>query len=240
MIYITSDFHFNHQKEFIYEPRGFHSPEEMNEVLLENYNSIVKPEDEVYILGDLMLGGAVFHRQGLELISSLNGHLHLVRGNHDTDLRWAAYSKLDNVVECENAIYLNYKKYHFYLSHYPSMTSNYTDEKSLKSRTLNLCGHSHTKDIWLHWMTGSYHCEVDAHDNKPVSIDEIIDDMKSYEAEQKQKDFDALMAEVINLANTNYPRCDKCVYDFISCRDNDKDGKCKTYKRDPPDGGYYG
>lgn len=240
MIYITSDFHFNHQKEFIYEPRGFHSPEEMNEVLLENYNSIVKPEDEVYILGDLMLGGAVFHRQGLELINSLNGHLHLVRGNHDTDLRWAAYSKLDNVVECENAIYLNYKKYHFYLSHYPSMTSNYTDEKSLKSRTLNLCGHSHTKDPWLHWMTGSYHCEVDAHDNKPVSIDEIIEDMKSYEAEQKQKDFDALMAEVINLANTNYPRCDKCVYDFISCRDNDKDGKCKTYKRDPPDGGYYG
>ena len=239
MIYITSDFHFNHQKEFIYEPRGFSSPIEMNEVLLENFNSIVKPEDEVYILGDLMLGGSVFHRQGLELIRALNGKLHIIRGNHDTDLRWSAYSKLENVVECENSIYLHYKKYHFYLSHYPSMTSNYTDEKSLKSRTLNLCGHTHTKDIWQHWMTGSYHCEVDAHDNKPVSIDEIIEDMKSYETEQK--DYDTLMTEVLNLAaNTIYPRCDKCVYDFISCHDNDKDGKCKTYKRDPPDGGYYG
>ena len=232
MIYITSDFHFNHQKEFIYEPRGFHSPEEMNEVLLENYNNIIKPEDEVYILGDLMLGGAVFHRQGLELISSLNGHLHLVRGNHDTNLRWAAYAKLDNVVECENSIYLDYKKYHFYLSHYPSMTSNYTDGKSLKSRTLNLCGHSHTKDPWLHWMTGSYHCEVDANDNKPISIDEIIDNMKHW-LPLEDYDNDKCEERII-------PRCDKCVYDFISCKDNDKDGKCKTYRRDPPDGGYYG
>ena len=232
MIYITSDFHFNHQKEFIYEPRGFSSPIEMNEVLLENFNSIVKPEDEVYILGDLMLGGAVFHRQGLELISSLNGHLHLVRGNHDTNLRWAAYTKLDNVVECENSIYLDYKKYHFYLSHYPSMTSNYTDGKSLKSRTLNLCGHSHTKDPWLHWMTGSYHCEVDANDNKPISIDEIIDNMRHW-LPLEDYDNDKCEERII-------PRCDKCVYDFISCHDNDKDGKCKTYKRDPPDGGYYG
>ena len=232
MIYITSDFHFNHQKEFIYEPRGFSSPIEMNEVLLENFNSIVKPEDEVYILGDLMLGGAVFHRQGLELISSLNGHLHLVRGNHDTNLRWAAYTKLDNVVECENSIYLDYKKYHFYLSHYPSMTSNYTDGKSLKSRTLNLCGHSHTKDPWLHWMTGSYHCEVDANDNKPISIDEIIDNMRHW-LPLEDYDNDKCEERII-------PHCDKCVYDFISCHDNDKDGKCKTYKRDPPDGGYYG
>ena len=232
MIYITSDFHFNHQKEFIYEPRGFHSPEEMNEVLLENYNNIIKPEDEVYILGDLMLGGAVFHRQGLELISSLNGHLHLVRGNHDTNLRWAAYGELDNVVERENSIYLAYKKYHFYLSHYPSMTSNYSDGKSLKSRTLNLCGHSHTKDPWLHWMTGSYHCEVDANDNKPISIDEIIDNMRHW-LPLEDYDNDKCEEKII-------PRCDKCVYDFISCHDNDKDGKCKTYKRDPPDGGYYG
>lgn len=35
------------------------------------------------------------------------------------------------------------------------------------------------------------------------------------------------------------PRCHKCVYENI-CSKDDKDGKCKDYKRDPPDGGYYG
>ena len=36
------------------------------------------------------------------------------------------------------------------------------------------------------------------------------------------------------------PRCDKCVYLKETCGQTDKDGKCWKYKRDPPDGGYYG
>ena len=34
-------------------------------------------------------------------------------------------------------------------------------------------------------------------------------------------------------------RCHKCVYEN-TCNKNDIDGKCPSYKRDPPDGGYYG
>lgn len=36
------------------------------------------------------------------------------------------------------------------------------------------------------------------------------------------------------------PRCEKCVYLKETCGQTDKDGKCWKYKRDPPDGGYYG
>lgn len=36
-----------------------------------------------------------------------------------------------------------------------------------------------------------------------------------------------------------YPRCFKCVYEGV-CTGSDKDGMCSQYKRDPPDGGYYG
>ena len=36
------------------------------------------------------------------------------------------------------------------------------------------------------------------------------------------------------------PRCDKCVYLKETCGQTDKDGQCWKYKRDPPDGGYYG
>lgn len=38
----------------------------------------------------------------------------------------------------------------------------------------------------------------------------------------------------------DHSRCRKCVYEFRCTRDKDLDGKCPDYKRDAPDGGYYG
>ena len=49
MIYFTSDWHFCHNKPFIYESRGFKSIEEMNEIIIENHNRVVKEEDIIYI-----------------------------------------------------------------------------------------------------------------------------------------------------------------------------------------------
>ena len=34
--------------------------------------------------------------------------------------------------------------------------------------------------------------------------------------------------------------CNKCVYSMRTCGYTDNHGECKKYKRDPPDGGYYG
>ena len=229
MIYFTSDFHFNHQKPFIYEPRGFSTPEEMNDCIIQNFNSIVKFDDDVYVLGDLMLGGAERHQDGLDLISALNGKLHIVRGNHDSDKRWEGYKTLHNVVEMENSIYVKHKGYHFYLSHYPSVTSNYDYDKPLKARLLNLCGHSHTQNPFTHSEIGYiYHVELDCQNMKPISVDTVIDvfhDMKA--------DMDKRIEKI-------QPRCDKCRYCYPNCGDSDILGNCKTYKRDPPDGGYYG
>lgn len=99
MIFLTSDWHFNHSKEFIYKPRGFDSAEEMNSALVERHNSLVTSEDDVYILGDLCLGGAESLEKNRELISSMNGKLHVVFGNHDTPKRRQMYAELPNVVE---------------------------------------------------------------------------------------------------------------------------------------------
>ena len=55
-VFVTSDFHFCHDKEFIWKTRGYSSVEEMNEIQIEKFNSLVQPDDTVYILGDLMLG----------------------------------------------------------------------------------------------------------------------------------------------------------------------------------------
>ena len=174
-IFLTSDWHFNHNREFIWKARGFNSVEEMNEAIIENHNSIVLPEDDVYVLGDLMLGGDKLD-EGLELIKRMNGRLHLVRGNHDTERRWLAYPTLPNVVECKDAIYLKCGKYHFYLTHFPCLTGN-LEKESLTQMTLNIFGHTHQKGKFFEDRPYMYNVGVDAHECYPVNIFNALSDM---------------------------------------------------------------
>ena len=53
MIYFTSDLHFGHENVIRFNNRPFRNEREMSRVLITNYNSIVKPDDTVYLLGDL-------------------------------------------------------------------------------------------------------------------------------------------------------------------------------------------
>lgn len=177
MIWLSSDLHFNHNRQFLYVPRGCQNVEEMNEKIIQNFNKIIKFDDDVYILGDLMLGGPENLAYGLDLISALNGKLHLVRGNHDTNLRWAAYSSLHNVVEQQNAIYLDYHKYHFYMSHYPTLTGN-LEKENLHQCTINLYGHTHQQTNFYQDIPFMYHVGVDSHNCCPVVLDSIIEEMK--------------------------------------------------------------
>ena len=176
-IWLSSDYHFQHDRAFIYEPRGFENVDKMNEIIITNHNNIVSDDDDVYLLGDLMLGGPDKMNTGLEMIRALNGRLHLVRGNHDTDKRWEAYSKLPNVVEQQNAIYLNYRKYHFYMSHYPTITSN-LEKESLHQCTINLYGHTHQKSKFYNDIPFMFCVCLDAHNNCLVNLDNAILDMK--------------------------------------------------------------
>ena len=74
MIWLTSDLHLFHNQEFIYKPRGFSSVEEMNEVIEQNWNGLVNDDDEVYILGDLRVGGKkVSNNACMEIVKRLKG-----------------------------------------------------------------------------------------------------------------------------------------------------------------------
>lgn len=177
MIYLTSDTHINHNRGFIYEPRGFKSVEEMNEAIVARWNSIVEPDDTVYLLGDAMLGGPN-SENGLNYLKSLKGHIHIIKGNHDTDNRCAHYLECENVVEVVDAAYLHFNGYHFYLTHYPCFSGNLHHD-SLKKTTCNLFGHTHSKEKFYQDIPFMYNVAVDAHDCYPVSIIEIISDMES-------------------------------------------------------------
>ncbi len=176
-IYLTSDWHFMHNRDFIYKPRGFTNTLEMSQEIVKRYNEIIQPEDHVYVLGDLMLND---DETGIKLIKSLKGTIHIIRGNHDTDTRMEFYKNCYNIAEVCEGKFLNYNGYHFYLTHFPCICSNFDYEKPLKSRTINLCGHTHTPDKFLDWDKGViYHVEVDAHNCYPVFLDDILNEIKT-------------------------------------------------------------
>ena len=135
-IYFSSDLHFGHNKDFVYKARGFNSIEEHDEELIKRFNSIVTPEDDLWILGDLMLGD---NDEGIKKIKQLNGNLHIIYGNHDTNARILRYAEeLDNAEIHGFATTFKYKKQQFMLSHYPTITSNMDEgDTPIKDKVIN-------------------------------------------------------------------------------------------------------
>lgn len=173
MVYFTSDLHFGHDRGFIYEPRGFASSAEHDSTIIDRWNKIVDPEDIVFILGDLMLGN---DEEGIEKIKSLNGKLHIILGNHDTNKRIKAYKELPNIQQVVFATKIKVDGYNFYLSHYPTLTAN-MNETDLKRMVLNLHGHTHSPDKFERDNPYAYNVALDAHNGYLVSADEVIKDI---------------------------------------------------------------
>ena len=184
-IWITSDTHFGHDKDFIWKARGYCSIQEHDEDLIKKWNERIKPDDIVYHLGDVIMGEA---EHGLECLKKLNGEIHILRGNHDTNARWALYASLPNVVLEGYATKIKYNKWNFYLSHYPTITSNNDEDKPIKQRILNLYGHTHQIDNFYNDSNYLYHVAVDSHSNCPILLDEIITEIITRENKKKEEE----------------------------------------------------
>jgi calcineurin-like phosphoesterase family protein len=88
-IWVISDTHFNHTNILKFSDsntgeliRGarFSSTKEMDEHMVEQWNSVVKPGDKVYHLGDVMFGDKEYFQK---LWPKLHGQKRLIVGNHD-------------------------------------------------------------------------------------------------------------------------------------------------------------
>ena len=175
-IWFTSDLHFGHNRDFLYGPRGFNDIETHDRAIIENINEIVKEDDTLYILGDLMLNDTAYGMECLKQIKCQD--IRIILGNHDTNSRIELYKTLPNICIMGYAALIKHKKWNFMLSHYPMATTNFDDDKSPFCRVWSLCGHSHTKDLFDP-QTNSIHCELDAWDNYPVNIEQIKELIKS-------------------------------------------------------------
>lgn len=174
-IYLTSDWHFNHDKDFIWKSRGFNSVEEMNSAIIQKHNSIVTNNDIVYVLGDCIMGDL---DAGLKILLKMKGRKYLAFGNHDTETRLKAFK--DNNIFCD--IQMGYRikasKKTCILTHYPTITANGED-----TRTINLYGHTHQIDNFYENKPYVYHVGIDSHDCYPVNIDEVLKDIRTKKGE---------------------------------------------------------
>lgn len=80
-IWVIGDTHFYHERIIRYENRPFESVEEMNQALINNWNSKVKKNDKIFMLGDFSLCTKL-KMEGI--VRQLNGYKVLIIGNHDT------------------------------------------------------------------------------------------------------------------------------------------------------------
>ena len=93
MIYCCSDLHLGHDKSFIYEPRGAKSVKESAVIICERFRKTLTSEDDLYILGDILVGPD--SDEYLPWLAKIPGKLHLLWGNHDTDRRKELLSNLE-------------------------------------------------------------------------------------------------------------------------------------------------
>lgn len=173
-IWFTSDLHFCHDREFVYVPRGFKSVDEMNNAIVERWNNVVGDDDFVFVLGDLMLGN---NEKAVELVKMLKGKLVVVLGNHDTDNRIELYKTIPNIVHIEFSMRLRANGYHFFLTHYPCLTGS-LEHDTPKKTTINLFGHTHSKNLFYEDRPYMYNVALDAHNCTPVSLDTVIEDVE--------------------------------------------------------------
>ena len=178
MDYFTSDLHIGHDKNFIWQSRGFSSVAEHDREILKRWNSVVTDNDTVYILGDLCMSAD--EKEWNTIFKNLTGNKIFIRGNHDTDNKMIKYIKDYNMKYLGMAYLFHYsKKKKFLLTHYPTLVGNYKDPRFF----WNLSGHTHSQDKFQYSYGNVYNVALDAHNCYPVSIEQIIKDIEKFTKE---------------------------------------------------------
>lgn len=161
-IWLISDTHFNHANIIRYCNRPFSSVEEMNEVMVENWNKVVKPGDKVYHLGDVVMGSL----DGFpELWARLNGSKRLILGNHDDVFylgRGGFFKKI--------SLWRVWNDKPILLTHVP-IHEDSIHERVAQAGGVNIHGHIHEKPS----PPGPYKCVcVEQTNYTPVNIEEVL------------------------------------------------------------------
>jgi calcineurin-like phosphoesterase family protein len=117
----------------------------------------------------------------INIINRLNGTIFLIRGNHDTDNKLRAIYETGKMVSTScvpTSELIKFGKLSLFICHYPVLTANF-DDKHFSKHVFSIHGHTHQKGNWLFADNPFiYHVGLDSHNNTPVSIDEVVTDIR--------------------------------------------------------------
>jgi calcineurin-like phosphoesterase family protein len=196
MIWFYSDPHFGHENVVLKFGRSeFKDAKEMNELLIKNYNEVVRPEDVVYFMGDVYFGG---EEKLWTILKRMNGTKILIRGNHDD--KPTIMVRAGFVCALEKAS-IRVGKREINLSHYPyrygfwkqlwwSISNGRYTPRNLHKRMVDdgkylIHGHTHSKRKHTK-NTNMIHVGVDAWQYRPVSLDQVTQLIDQLEQEKKK------------------------------------------------------
>lgn len=159
MIYFIADTHFNHANIIKYCNRPFKDTHEMNEYIIQNWNSVVKKDDTVYHLGDVGFGQL---QEVKSLVERLNGTKILLRGNHDFKIGVNTWKEIGFSEVYKKKIVLG----NLLLTHTPT--------EKVEENQINIFGHIHDKPLDERFNKKNHICvSCDVVDYTPVSIEMI-------------------------------------------------------------------
>lgn len=160
--WVTSDTHFFHQNVIKYCPdsRPFDDKHQMNEELIRRWNSKVKPNDNIYHLGDFGFGKSYQHESILE---QLNGNKYFIFGNHDASMRNPHISK--HFVWMKEYAEIKVDGHNICLFHFPI-----TEWNRSHYGAFHFHGHLHSNRVYGRSMDVG----VDSNDCYPHNIRDLI------------------------------------------------------------------
>jgi len=145
-LFVTSDTHFFHNKEFVYKSRGYDDPLQMTEDMINVINSTVGEDGILLHLGDFCLNTT--REQYNEILSNLKvKEIWMLWGNHNNPIQRTYGGIREQVCSYNRNILIRYlghyftfrnKKNVFVCFHFPIHTFDGVNHGSM-----HLCGHSH-------------------------------------------------------------------------------------------------
>jgi len=187
-VFVISDTHFLHNKIVEYQGR----PQNHNELMFKNWNSVVDKDDLVIHCGDLSAGVGK-HENGFEKLKkiclNLNGRKVLLRGNHDHFTN-EQYNEL-GFEGVHDTIIMG----HTLFCHYPPKIDEWTKDRYkplieniiARQKLVRYVIHGHSHSTNYPNLVGCFNATVERINYTPILVEDIECELESKRKENNER-----------------------------------------------------